>query len=72
MKQVVISKSLKEDALSVCNSIYRLNASSAIGYLFNPTVDGDKVYAGMFCHNINEMNQWTFFIDFKNYNVFEI
>lgn len=51
-----MSRSAFEDARAVCGSIYRMNAQSAIGYLFNPTEDGKAVATGMFCHRLSEIN----------------
>lgn len=75
MHIINICDSLKEDALSVCNSIYKMNAKHSLGYLFNPTDDGKKVSTGMFCDSLTEINikQWTYYIDFANYSrVYEI
>ena len=59
--------SLKKDALSVCGGLYRMNATTAIGYLFNPTMDEKEVSTGMFCHNEREINEdeWTYFYCFE-------
>lgn len=62
-----MKNSLKKDALSVCGGLYRMNATTAIGYLFNPTMDEKEVNIGMFCHHTNEIDkyQWTYFYSFE-------
>lgn len=59
--------SLRKDALFVCGGLYHMNASSSIGYLFNPNDKENEVSTGMFCHDESEINKdkWTFYFDFK-------
>jgi len=60
--------SLKKDALSVCGGIYRMNASGTIGYMFNSTDDGKKVYNGEFCYGSEYdklVKEYDYFYDFS-------
>lgn len=69
-----LKDSLKRDAKSVCGGLYSMNARNAIGYLFNPTVDGKKVATGMFCDRLSEIEaaSWTYYLDFKTHAFKEI
>jgi len=63
-----MKKSLKNDALSVIGGIYGMNANYAVGYMFNSTDDGKKVYNGEFC-GASEIfklaTEYNFFYDFE-------
>lgn len=63
-----MKQSLKRDALSVCGGMYRMNASYAVGYMFNATDDGKKVYNGEFCGSseIDKLSkQYDYYYDFE-------
>jgi hypothetical protein len=45
-----LSLSVVKDAIAVCNSIYRLNASAAIGYAFSKTPSGRSVECGEYVY----------------------
>lgn len=64
----------KKDALNVCGSIYRMNATHAIGYLYNPTKDGREVAEGMYCDRVSEINpeRWTYFYRFEDKTFYQI
>ena len=68
-----ISEKLKQDAKSVCSSIYRMNAPHAIGYVFNATRDRKEVSSGMFV-TMSEIDgdRWTYYLDFKTDKFFKI
>lgn len=61
-----ISKSAIEDALNVCNSIFRMNAKTAIGYAFDVDKENKEVYQGefVFCGEDVE-DLYHGFIDFE-------
>ncbi len=65
-----ISFSVLKDAIGVAGSVYRLNATSAVGYLFNPNMTGKAVSTGTFYHNSPydreefDAKRWTGYIDF--------
>ena len=69
MKEVKLRESLKKDALSVAHGLYHINATSAIGYLFNRTLIGKQVVStGMFCHSKKEIDgsQWDYFYSYES------
>jgi hypothetical protein len=74
MKKVKINAQLMKDVMSICNSIYRMNACSPRGYLFNPTSDRHEIEVGMFCDRDDEINpeQWVYYYDFKTETVYKI
>ena len=61
-----IRKCLQDDIDRVVNSIYRLNASGAIGYLYTTNCNGTAISRGMFCDRESEKDksEWTCFLDF--------
>ena len=69
-----ISKKLQTDALSVCGSIYRMNAPGAIGYVFNATDNRREVCSGMFVNFPCEIDAhyWTYYFEFKTKKFFKI
>ena len=68
-----ISKKLQSDALSVCGSIFRMNAPHAIGYVFN-SQDKKEVWEGMFVTQQHEIDaaKWTYYFEFKTGKFFKI
>ena len=60
-----IAKSLRRDATSIVNSIYRLNAPYAIGYGFDPKADGLSIARGMFLNREDDATAWTYYLDLK-------
>jgi len=75
MKEVKLRESLRKDALSVAHGLYHMNASSAIGYLFNRTLIGKQVVStGMFCHSKNEIDssQWDYYYDYETKKFYSV
>ena len=67
MKEITVSEELRNDVRSICGSIYLLNATSAIGYLFTTNDDETEIITGMFCHYKDEIDKdmWDYFYDFN-------
>jgi hypothetical protein len=59
-----IPAAVVRDAVNVCESIYRMNAPYATGYVFNCDEKGKSVYKGMFCSDLREVPDWDGFIRF--------
>ena len=64
----------KKDALAQVASIHSWNAQHAIGYLYNPTEDGNAVSNGMYCDCTTEINpdMWTYFYCYKTKRFYNI
>jgi len=69
------SENLKNDVFSVCGGLYSLNATHAIGYLFNSYMNKGKkeVFCGMFCNDDNDIdNSWEYYFRFSDKTFYEI
>lgn len=54
-----MKESLKNDVKTQVESLFSMNAPHAIGYLFTVTKDGRKIYTGMFCDSVDEINRYS-------------
>lgn len=68
MRTKNISQSVINDAKAVCNSIYRMNAKTAIGYAFTKRSNGREVATGEFVFTGESItsNQFDGFINFAD------
>lgn len=68
----IINKAALKDALSVCDGIHRMNASSAIGYAFNISKDRKRVYCGEYVHTGEIIKQrYEYFISFERKEIMQ-
>lgn len=73
LKKVKLNREVRKDVHGVIKSIYRLNAKSAVGYLFNINFANTEVAVGMFCHSESEINdEWEYYYDFKTKTFYQV
>lgn len=76
MSRFSIPKSVVNDAVAVCGSIYRLNARYACGYVFTISKDRKSVDRGMFAYwreiLEGDLIYWEGYIDFEDKTVMDL
>jgi hypothetical protein len=60
------------DAIRTAGGLYRMNATGAVGYLFNPNKENTEVFSGMFyhasCYDRDEYtaDKWSYYYSFSD------